>query len=710
MAAVATAGCAALVLASLTGSGSPASADVVSASPAQLTAAMASSSLDVTGTDYTVNVASTSNGVGTAPLGGFPTDGSTFAILTNGSADAADAPNGNEDDLPDISDDVSTNLGGGAARGGAFDTTVLRVGVNVPTGANCLSVDFRFLSEEYPEFLQGMFNDSFIAELDPVSPGSTWRISGSTVTAPRNFAFDPAHAPISINAAGNTSMSHDAAAGTTYDGATPLLSASTPITPGAHNVVFSIFDVSDHAVDSAVFLDSLRVGTVANTTQDCTAGATPKTYDLSLAPAGAAVETGQQHTVTATLVDAESRAAAGGAPVLFAVAGANPTSGQGATDAQGTATFSYIGAQQGDDTITACHDGNGNGTCDPGEAMATSSVTWTQPAPINSAPEVDAGPAYSGVEGAPVTLTGTTLDPDGDMLTHTWTVTNEAGVDPGTSCTVATAHATTTTVTCDDDGAFTATLESDDGTTSTADSAPITITNAAPQVSALTTTAAPTSVGQVLTASATFSDAGAHDTHTATIDWGDGTSSAASLTSGSASGQHSFAAAGFYTPCLVVTDDDGERARSCARSDIIVTDRNAGFVTAGGQFPASGRGRLQAEPRPAGHGARLRPRLRQPSGHDSDQGARLLPRRDSADWLVVTDSQATFSGPASVNGRAGYRFLVSLIDGGHGGRADLVRVRVWSPDSGAVLLDTQPGAPLVAAPTTPFQGNVAIHG
>ena len=81
-----------------------------------------------------------------------------------------------------------------------------------------------------------------------------------------------------------------------------------------------------------------------------------------------------------------------------------------------------------------------------------------------------------------------------------------------------------------------------------------------------------------------------------------------------------------------------------------------------------------------------------------------------ADWLVVTDTQATFSGAASVNGRSGYRYLVSLVDGGHGGRADLVRVRVWSPDGGAVLLDTQPGAPLTAAPTTPLQGNVTVHG
>ncbi len=709
-AALATTAVAALVLASLSGSGSPASADVVAASPAQLTAAMASSSLAVTGTDYTVNIAPSSNGVGTSALDGFPTDGSTFAILTNGSADAADGPNGNEDDLPDISDDVSTNLGGATTRGGAFDATVLRVGVTVPAGANCLSVDFRFLSEEYPEFLQGMFNDSFLAELDPVSPGSTWRISGSSVAAPRNFAFDPTHAPISINAAGGTSMSRESAAGTTYDGATPILSASTPITPGAHNVVFSIFDVSDHDVDSAVFLDNLRVGTVADPAQDCAAGATPKTYDVSLAPAGAAVETGHQHTVTATLVDAASGAAAGGAPILFSVAGANPTSGQGATDGQGTATFSYTGAQAGDDTVTACHDGNGNGSCDDGEATATSVVTWTTPAPTNSAPEVDAGAAYTGAEGAPLTLTGSTLDADDDTLANTWSVTSDVGVDAGTSCVVDAPHALTTTVTCDDDGTFTATLTSDDGTTSTTDSAPITLTNAAPESSEPTTSASPLQVGRAVSVSAKFTDAGAHDSHTATIDWGDGTSSPGSLATGSVSGQHSYAKAGFYTPCLLVVDDDGGQARTCARADVIVTDPSAGIVTAGGQFPLP----TADSSRPAR--GLLALVLGYFPGSDQPRGLTLLKvpgfclGATQADWLVVTDTQATFSGAASVNGRSGYRYLVSLVDGGHGGRADLVRVRVWSPDGGAVLLDTQPGAALTAAPTTPLQGNVTVHG
>ena len=91
-----------------------------------------------------------------------------------------------------------------------------------------VGMDFRFLSEEFSEYVDSQYNDAFIAEID----NSTWTTSGSTITAPGNFAFDPDGNPISINAAGVTSMKEEFAAGTTYDGATPILSAAVPIRPG----------------------------------------------------------------------------------------------------------------------------------------------------------------------------------------------------------------------------------------------------------------------------------------------------------------------------------------------------------------------------------------------------------------------------------------------------------------------------------------------
>lgn len=187
-----------------------------------------------------------------AALVGFPTSGTDFAILTTGNAALAD--------LPNTTSSSGQNDGGGAARGNTDrDVTILRIDLTVPEGANCLSLDFRFLSEEFPEYVGSSVNDAFIAELDT----SDWTTAGSIITAPNNFAFDSFGNVISINTAGPTSMTSPEAVGTTYDGATPLLTASTPITSGAHSLYLSIFDQGDAIYDSAVFVDRLVIGTAA---------------------------------------------------------------------------------------------------------------------------------------------------------------------------------------------------------------------------------------------------------------------------------------------------------------------------------------------------------------------------------------------------------------------------------------------------------------
>src|SRR5439155_19615303 len=47
-----------------------------------------------------------------------------------------------------------------------------------------------------------------------------------------------------------------------------------------------------------------------------------------------------------------------GASVLFTVSGPNVTSGSRITDANGTATFTYTGANSGNDTVQATYDGS----------------------------------------------------------------------------------------------------------------------------------------------------------------------------------------------------------------------------------------------------------------------------------------------------------------------------------------------------------------
>lgn len=201
----------------------------------------------------------TPNAVSTTLLAGFPSHADDYGILTTGDANLADDPDGSQGS--------GKNLGGGNVRGDTdFDVSVLKIDLNVPSEMNCLTIDFRFLSEEYPEYVGEPFNDAFIAELDD----STWTTSGSNIIAPNNFAFDQNGQPISINSTGETSVNPAYADGTTYDAATARLQSRTPITPGAHSLYLSIFDQGDHILDSAAFVDNVRLITQSD---DCVQGA-----------------------------------------------------------------------------------------------------------------------------------------------------------------------------------------------------------------------------------------------------------------------------------------------------------------------------------------------------------------------------------------------------------------------------------------------------
>jgi hypothetical protein len=234
--------------------------------PDALARAIVSNPALVTGADYVARPPfGAPTAIGTDELAGFPTGGANteYGLLTTG--DASIAPLPNESDSDGVSD------GGGHARGNTdYDVTILAIHIDVPAHTNCLvGMDFRFLSDEYPEYVGTRYNDAFIAELDR----TTWTTRGSEIDAPDNFAFDPTGSPITINAAGVTSMTAEAAAGTTYDGATPLLTAATPIEPGAHTIYLSIFDQGDQIFDSAVLIDNLRLGFVQDVPHDCKPGA-----------------------------------------------------------------------------------------------------------------------------------------------------------------------------------------------------------------------------------------------------------------------------------------------------------------------------------------------------------------------------------------------------------------------------------------------------
>jgi hypothetical protein len=197
--------------------------------------------------------------VGTT-FSGFPVSGADFGLLSSG--DPTIVTNPNDDDSAGEALDDPPELA--ALRGETVhDATTLKIDVMVPPAANCLALSYRFLSEEFPEFVGSRFNDAFVAELDT----TTWATNADgDLTVPDDFATKAGGKPVSVNGVGPTAVNELEASGTTFDAATGLVTSKTPVTPGAHSVYLSIFDQGDHAYDSLVMLDRLGFLTESATT------------------------------------------------------------------------------------------------------------------------------------------------------------------------------------------------------------------------------------------------------------------------------------------------------------------------------------------------------------------------------------------------------------------------------------------------------------
>jgi hypothetical protein len=55
-------------------------------------------------------------------------------------------------------------------------------------------------------------------------------------------------------------------------------------------------------------------------------------------------------------------------------------------------------------------------------------------------------------------------------------------------------------------------------------------------------------------------------------------------------------------------------------------------------------------------------------------------RSESADWLVMEPTRGRYAGSGSLNGKEGYRFLITAIDGKDTGGQDRIRMRIWTVD------------------------------
>lgn len=305
-------------------------------------------------------------GTHTGSLGlSFPQEGTSFGILATGLVESADDPDTNNGETlggQGSGDDVSFELDGLNTADG-HDLVELTLVLNAPVESDCLLFRFAFFSEEFPDFVNQGFNDTFVALLN--GSNIAFDTNGDPIDVNTNFGFDPS------NPNPNT--------GTTYDGTTGLLEAAGPVVGGSVNtLVLRIEDQGDSILDSAVFLDRLRF---VFTDGACVPGAQQVDPVLTLTPEDADNPIGTSHTVTATVLTGPFPE--DGRDVVFTVTGANPTSGSAVTDIAGAATFTYTGTNPGVDTITAFLDEDGDGVQDADETvMDTATKEW-----INAPPD-----------------------------------------------------------------------------------------------------------------------------------------------------------------------------------------------------------------------------------------------------------------------------------------------------------------------------------
>ncbi|HYY95688.1 MAG TPA: PKD domain-containing protein, partial [Pyrinomonadaceae bacterium] len=333
----------------------------------------------------------------------------------------------------------------------------------------------------------------------------------------------------------------------------------TPVGLSMHDALAQAADALEAGVPSVLTLSS-EVAWVAD-------GRAPKA--VSLAPASASLQVGSTHNVSAVVTDARNEPVAG-VSVALSVTGANPAVLAAPTGADGVAAFSYVGNNPGDDDLSAKA-----GTA----ASNAAAVRWSV-GPPNAAPSVRGynDSIYEGGTGGfefdftdadtQDTHTATIDWGDGSPVSTFPDASGKSGVfvdNRGSGLVIGLHHYpesglynVTGTVTDSRGGVGTAVLTAN-------------VMNVAP---ALSDVALEMINGEVVV-SANFTDPGVEDTHTVVLNWGDGTSSAGTLTeaggSGSVSGRHAYAKPGQYTITLSVSDDDGG-----------TTSRNIGFTMGDG--------------------------------------------------------------------------------------------------------------------------------
>jgi parallel beta-helix repeat protein/predicted outer membrane repeat protein len=337
-------------------------------------------------------------------------------------------------------------------------------------------------------------------------------------------------------------------------------------------------------------------------------------------------------------------------------------------------------------------------------ASATASLT------VNGRPAADAGGPYQVDEGSSVILDGSGSTDEGSIESYEWDFNYDGntfdidalGVSPvfdaqnldGPSSTIVALQVT------DDFGA------------THVDTATITINNVAPIVSVIDVDDNLVPIGAPLAASASFTDVGILDSHSAVWDWGDGNTCSTATDAncsvvelsgtGTVTGSHIYTEAGFYDITLTIIDDDGDFVTTVF-STILVGQTGTGKVIGGGRILVPSQACINANPYCSGNGnanigfdAQYADGSTVPTGQMSlnYKGGGLSLFGDVFDALLFIDGVAVFRGQGSLSTSSlpvvSVIYEVTAIDSdiSNPGEPDRFGIKIWYLDSGELILDT----------------------
>ena len=237
----------------------------------------------------------------------------------------------------------------------------------------------------------------------------------------------------------------------------------------------------------------------------------------------------------------------------------------------------------------------------------------------------------------------------------------------------------------------------------------VTVLNVAPIVGVINVDNSTTVVNYLITATATFTDPGNTDAHTAVWDWGDGNTTTGTITesadSGSVKNSHAYANSGVYTITLTVKDKGGSSGGNIYQY-VSIYEPTQSFLTGSGKFNSTyGEVKFGLE-------AKYEKDKTLPKGkiEFNVKDKKFEFETTAYQWLAISGNVAYLQATGKVNDGGNYNIFLIAVDGTQTNVPDTIRIKLTEAATSQVVFDNELGISSFALPITQItKGSIKIH-